>query len=281
MRTVLFYAAGFGFFLCLFGCAFFAGRLQERDRLLDGLIAQSLPKVEAIMAELPLNTRTEATVLALTRAIYHRMNTPLDGKPLGRYERLGAMSPLNTSAGTALKHGGFGLKAHSRFGPCTTMSRTLILALKRLGIPARALYLEPDARGLGGGHQIVEFLDGGTWKLIAPSDNAFTWRQLDGSVATVAQIVQSSELFAQIYEKYPHYPYLFAVPTRFSLPDAPILLVRTLAAFMPKHDGVPVAPLLFHSPRGILFRLCLMLTCVWGLTAIWLRPSTWSRMRHR
>lgn len=273
MRTLFFFLAGIGFFVFLYSSVFFAGRLRERDLLLDGLIAQSLPLVDGIMHGVPPHTRAEATALALARTIYASMNAPLDGKPLDPYERLEAMSPLNTGPGTALKHGGFGLRAHSQFGPCTTMSRTLILALTTLEIPARAIYVEPDARGLGGGHQMVEFLDGEEWKVIAPSDKAFVWRTRSGTIASLDAIKKSPVIFSQIYEHFPHYPYLFEGATRFSLPGLPTPLERGVAFFMQTYRGKPVAHRLFHLPRSLYLRLSLALSLLFGVAALWLRPK--------
>ncbi|MCA1946058.1 MAG: hypothetical protein LDL30_12405 [Desulfovibrio sp.] len=272
MRTVGFYTAGIGFFVLLYCCVFFTGRIRERVVLLDALIAGAMPAVDAVMQGPPSSTHGEATAIVLARAIYDRMHAPLDPDDLDMYERLESMSPLNVSAATALKHGGFGLKGHSRYGPCTTMSRTLILALRRLKMQARALYLEPDERGLGGGHQLVEFLDEGMWKVIAPSDNAFVWRTRQGRVATAAEIAASEEIFSQVYESFPHYTYLFHRPTRLSLPDAPAWVQSLLALVLPNNGYGPEAPIFFHSPRGLMLRLCLVLASLCAGVAIWLRP---------
>ncbi|GAB7079315.1 hypothetical protein [Megalodesulfovibrio paquesii] len=272
MRTAGFFAAGIGFFVMLFGCIFFTGRIRERAELLDTLIRETLPAVDEVSLGPPANTRAEALAIALAQAIFLRTNAPLDANMLDWYELLESMSPFNVSAATALKYGGFGLKQHSRYGPCTTMSRTLILALKRLNVPARPLYLEADERGLGGGHNIVEFYDEGRWKVIAPSDRAFVWRTRDGRVASVADIVASPEVFSQVYESYPHYQYLFHKPRRFSLPDAPEFLRSFIALFLTNDGDGPVAPALFQSPRGFMFRVCLVLASLCAATAIWLRP---------
>lgn len=272
MRTLGFYAAGIGFFVLLYGSVFFTGRIRERVILLDALIASTTPAVDAVMHGPPPSTHGEATAIALARAIHDRINAPLNPDGLDWYERLEGLSPLNVSAATALRHGGFGLKGHARFGPCTTMSRTLILALRRLKIQARALYLEADERGLGGGHQMVEFWDEGMWKVIAPSDNAFVWRTHEGRVATAAEIAASAEVFSQVYEAFPHYQYLFHNITRFSLPDAPGWLKSLVGMILPDDGFGPEAPLFFHSPRGLMLRLCLVLASLCAVAAICLRP---------
>ena len=152
-------------------------------------------------------------VASISKAIYQATNNTLPAKRLTLYERWEADSPANVTTAVSLNHGIYSTDEHRYNGPCGTMSRVLLNALWYKGIKARKMHLcMPD----GTGHTMVEYFDEGKWKVIAPSDNAFVWKNDNGSVASLKEIQNSKSVFRQIYAIQPDYPYDFQTPNHFN-----------------------------------------------------------------
>ena len=154
----------------------------------------------------------EATVLTLSRAIFARTNRGIPAAQLPFTERLLATSFFNVGTTIALKYGIYGVVGQETYGPCGTMSRILLNACWRIGIPARKLQLLPGLRSTVT-HTLVEFRSGDRWLVISPSDSSFVWRLADGRIATREEIQADSLVFAQVYRSFPHYPVRFDHPS--------------------------------------------------------------------
>jgi len=84
-----------------------------------------------------------AAVLALSAAIHDRTKTSLPADRLPWLERIEATPYFNVGTGLALEHGFYGVEGHDVLGPCGTMTRVLLKACWRIGVPARKLQLLP------------------------------------------------------------------------------------------------------------------------------------------
>ena len=185
--------------LSLVAAWYFDTKVRERERLVSALIRETLRDVAP--------RDTHAVVRALAESIYRRTNAVIRRDELAGFDILQSLSPLNMDAGTSLSHGAYGIAGHTTIGPCGTMSRTLLVSLWSLGLPARKLQMYDDRARFR--HTMVEYLAEGRWRTISPSDSGFEWRNREGRVATVDEILGDSTIFAQILERYPAYPVRF------------------------------------------------------------------------
>jgi hypothetical protein len=106
-------------------------------------------------------------------------------------------SPLHVSARTTLTAGA------DRIGPCGSLTRSMIVLLRRAGIPARKAILYSQG---GAVHTVVEVWLDGEWRVFDPT-YAWTWRRPhDGAIATVADLAADAELFATVRSRHVNYP---------------------------------------------------------------------------
>jgi len=224
-------------------------RVSETDRLLDSLIARSTRDVS--------REDVDATVLAMSQAIYDRTKNSLRPEQLPWLERLEATSYFNVGTGLALKYGFYGVVGHDVFGPCGTMTRVLLNACWRIGIPARKLQLLPGARDPGG-HTMVEFRSGDRWLVISPSDSSFVWRLPDGRIATREEIRGDSTVFAQVFDRYPRYPYRFDHPSNIRWEKLPGPVRTAFRTVLGEHGYAEAeTPRLYDQPRRLVLYLAL------------------------
>jgi hypothetical protein len=244
------------------GAVFLHGKMDERQRLLDRFIGESLTGVA--------RADTDAVVHALALSVYRRTNrgVPLHELPL--YERLEAASFFNITTGASLKHGIYGVTDHGVFGPCGTMSRVLLNALWELGIPARKLQLlVPPGSGLIQ-HTMVEYQLGDRWQVISPSDSAFVWRDRSGRVATVEEIRSDSTIFQQVHAWHAWWPTNFDHTShiRWEKLPAPLRRVFRLVLGEQRYRDAET-PRLYEQPRRLFFMLALGMTFAFAFAAWW------------
>lgn len=202
----------------------FLAQVREEERLLDGLIAgatRGIPRADV-----------DSTLLSLSRAIYSRTNRGIPVADLPLLERLEATSAFNVGTSVALKYGIYGLVGDDVMGPCGTMTRILLNACWRLGIPARKLQLLAEPQDPIGGHTMVEFQSRGRWQVLSPSDSSFVWRTAGGLIATRDEIRADSSIFAQVFERYPNYPYRFDRPSNIRWEKLPSPVRRAFRAVL-------------------------------------------------
>lgn len=114
---------------------------------------------------------------------------------LGRIEHA---SPLHVSARTALTGG------VDQRGPCGATSRSMIVLLRRAGVPARkAILYTPLDRAV---HTVVEVQIDGEWRVFDPTYGWYWVRPRDGAIATAADLANDPALFARVLEQHPTYP---------------------------------------------------------------------------
>jgi hypothetical protein len=250
---------------------FLAVKVQERGETLSQFIQETIGDD----GELP----TEEIALRLSGAIFDRTRNPITEDKLDWFSRLMSKSFFNMGPVASLRYGGFGLENHSTVGPCGTMARTLLNALWELDIPARKLQILDNDQGKGGGHTMVEFEANGRWLVISPADSSFVWRKADGSIATAEEIQRDPQLFAQIYERYPEYPYLFDKYSNIrweKLPPRLRSLARTVLG--EERYRTVTTPRLYDRPRTLIFLASLCMTLLFGLLVYATRPRR--RPRH-
>ena len=152
---------------------------------------------------------TERSVSRLARLSFEHTDRIVTGSELSSVARWEATSWFNMSAAIALEHGAYAVR-EAHLGRCGTTSRVLLNALWHVGIPARKLHISLDMEPFGG-HTIVEYYDGGRWRVISPADGGFVWRRADGEVATAAEIGASQTILDQVQKVCPAFPYRFDV----------------------------------------------------------------------
>jgi len=235
--------AWLGLVLALAAAAgFYAGVLEE-DRLLDALVRGSLAGVE--------RSDTTAPVLAPAHAIHERTNRGVGAADLPLVERLESTSPFNMTAAVCLKHGVFGVIGHRPYGQCGPMTRILLNACWRLGIPARKLHLLPPTPSGPDIHTLAEWRSSGRWQVISPSDD-FVWRTRDGRVATVEEIRADTTIFDQVRARYPDYPYRFDWPRHVRWEKLPAPLQAAARALLGERRYRELdTPRLYDRPRAL------------------------------
>lgn len=121
------------------------------------------------------------------------------GHPMLRWlSRMEHASPLHVSARTALTAGA------DQIGPCGSVSRSMIVLLRRAGVPARKAQLYSDD-GLPM-HTVVEVAIDSEWRVFDPT-YAWVWRRpSDGAIATAADLRADAALFASVTAQHPQYP---------------------------------------------------------------------------
>jgi hypothetical protein len=114
---------------------------------------------------------------------------------LGRLEHA---SLLHVSARTALTGG------VDQAGPCGATSRSLIVLLRRAGVPARkAILYAPNESAV---HTVVEVSIDGEWRVFDPTYAWYWVRPRDGAIATAEDLAHDPALFARVLEQHPNYP---------------------------------------------------------------------------
>ncbi len=223
-----------------------AERQAYMNSFLSGVFANSCPKT------------TDDTVQAISHAIHAITNNPygVEAAKMDWYEDLESRYFFNMTATVALKYGTYGVRGHYVFGPCGTMSRLLLNSLWELNIPARKLQLLNNEQGKGGGHTLVEYLDGDKWKVIAVSDSSFVWRNKAGEIASVKEIQHEAGVFEQIYATHPDYPYLFDNAQHLNWAKVPSWITSILRSTIGESAMQQIeTPRIYEHPRHLLL-LC-------------------------
>lgn len=266
MRKTIFYISLGFFIISLFLVVFFFIKIKEENHYLDDLINNSVIKRKI--------TNPEETILALSKEIYRKTNKGLIKDNLDWFSQIESISFFNMTAAVSLKYGGFGIEGHAVFGPCGTMSRTLLNALWRLNIPARKLQLLNNALGKGGVHTMIEFYYNGHWRVLSPSDNTFVWRNRNGEIATADEIQNDKKIFSQIYTEKPAYPYLFDNYANIrweKLHKSLVSLIRIILG--EKTFKSAQTPKLYDQPRNVFFFASISLSFFFALLGFIFRPK--------
>jgi hypothetical protein len=252
--------------LAMVSSAFFFVKVSEANLLLDNLIDVAVTQTGV--------TDTADVAASLAGEIYRRTNRGLNAEDLDWYSRLEGTSFFGVSSAAGLQYGFYGIVGHSQYGSCGTMSRTLLNALWKLGIPARKLQLVNNAEGKGGGHTLVEFYYNGAWRVISPADGAFVWRTEHGEIATARQIQSDPQTFSQIYAVQPGYPYLFDDYKHIRWSKLPTWLTATIRAVIGENRfNAAETPRLYDRPRTLFLYCSILASVLLALIAYVLRPQ--------
>ena len=254
--------------LCAVASAFLYGKVRE-----DAALVRAF--VEDATRGIPRSDR-ESLAIAVARKAHHRTNRVITADDLSLYEQLESASPFNVSTAVSLRHGVYGLVGHSQVGPCGTMTRVTMEALRQLGIPARKLQLLPVTPE--GGHTMLEFQSGGRWLVLSPSDDAFVWRRPDGRIATLEDIRSDQAIFSQVYARFPNFPYRFdqAAHIRWAKLPAPVRGFFRIVLGKQGYENAFTPPI-YDRPRELFLWTSLAACGVFSLAAVVIRAT----MRRR
>ncbi|MBI3949934.1 MAG: hypothetical protein HY314_05715 [Acidobacteria bacterium] len=274
VRKSLYYASLTALVASLFVSTFFSFKIKEQNHYIDDLINVAVHQKGL--------QNTEEMVISLSKEIYRRTKRGLSKHDLDWYSQIESASFFNMTSAVSLKYGGYGIIDHPAFGPCGTMSRTLLNALWRLDIPARKLQLLNNAQSKGGGHTMIEFYHNGRWKVLSPSDNAFAWRNKDGEMATAREIKDDYQVFSQIYKVKPHYRYLFDNPQNVRWDKLPSSIVRIIRFLIGEERfNTTQTPTLYDQPRELLFFTFSLSSIFFGVMGYILKPRNTARAGNR
>lgn len=241
--------------------AFFYAKVREREVVMEYFTRDATRGIPA--------TDTTAIALAISRDVYRRTNRSIVPGDLPLYERLESTSFFNVTSTVSLLRGTYGILGHTTIGPCGTMSRAVLGSLWSLGIPARKLQLLPVPNRPGGGHTMVEFFEGGRWRVLSPSDSTFTWLTRDGQIATVEEIRADTALFAQIFRRFPNYPYRFDNTAHIRWSKFPPPVQRAMRVLLGERGfRSALTPALYDQPRRLLWYMAMACCACFGALAL-------------
>ena len=245
--------------LFLLAGIFFAWKQVQEHRILSSFLNE---------LEIEDGLSTDEFVVAMSDEIYDETNDTCPLNELSLYDRFEAESPANITTAVSLQYEIYVTDGHAKNGPCGTMSRTLLNALWRNDIRARKLHLQmPD----GSGHTMVEYADGDKWKVIAPSDLSFVWKNAADEIASVKEIQQSDEVFSQIYAVRPDYAYSFKHANHFNWDRLPgFIHDQALSRWGQQWCDDFETPWLMDQPRLL---LCMLSMIAFAFTFIIARLS--------
>ncbi len=252
--------------LSLVSSVFFYFKVRERNQLIDELI------------DVAVNSEnlddSEQIAISLSEKIFERTHRGLNKEDLDWYSGIESTSFFNVTSAASLKYGFFGIKGHSQYGDCGTMTRTLLNALWRLDIPARKLQLLNNEYGKGGGHTMIEFYHNDAWRVLSPSDETFVWRTEDGTIATAKQIKNNPDVFSQIYEANPKFRYLFDNYKNIRWEKFPNWLNSKikLVIGVNRYEAMET-PKLYDQPRTLLLYCSVLATIFFALLLFFFRPK--------
>lgn len=109
--------------------------------------------------------------------------------------------PLELSPVTVLREG-FAFRDAMRFGPCGQLTRTVHAIAVLRHVPSHKVLIETK----GQEHAMVTLYARGADRLFDPTFD-FYWTNRSGHVASIDEVRNDPEIFAQIYRKVPWYPY--------------------------------------------------------------------------
>jgi hypothetical protein len=243
----------------------FFAKLREEDAVMRAFLedaTRGVPRADP-----------EALALAVARDVHRRTQGAVRAEDLPVYEQFESASLFHVSTGASIRFGMYGLTGQAKVGPCGTMTRVTLDALDRLRIPARKLQLLADEKQRVEGHTMLEFRSGDRWLVLSPSDDAFVWRTPDGRIATLDEIKADPAIFAQVFERFPGYPYRFdgTGHIRWAKLPAPVRGFFRLA-LGPKGYEEAQTPRLYDQPRLLLLLTALGLCTACAALAWWLQP---------
>lgn len=176
---------------CLVVALLLAGVGATNSRFLDALNRDIAP------AAAPAEARVLRTFEYISRWQYFDAS-----RITSRWQRWLALaehaSPLHVSARTTLTAG------VDHIGPCGSVSRSMIVLLRRAGIEARKALL-CDAHSIAM-HTVVEVRLDGEWRVFDPTFGWYWRRPADGEIATVADLARDGALFRSVVTQVPQYP---------------------------------------------------------------------------
>jgi hypothetical protein len=143
----------------------------------------------------------ESKAIALAHFVATHGSQPVDPESASIVARFERSLPLAISPGTVLREG-YAFPDAFRFGPCGQLSRTIRAVAWLRQIPSHKVLLGTGA----GEHAMVALYVHGAYRLFDPTFD-FYWTDRSGHVASVEDVRNDPEIFAQVFRKVPHYPY--------------------------------------------------------------------------
>lgn len=143
----------------------------------------------------------EAHAKALSHLVAVQGGQPVEPDSASLTAKLEHSLPLELSPVTVLKEG-FAFPNSRRFGPCGQLSRTVRAVGWLRGIPSHKVLMGEGKTE----HAMVALYVNGGYRLFDPTYD-FYWTDASGHVATVDEVRNDPKIFAQVYARYPDYPY--------------------------------------------------------------------------
>jgi hypothetical protein len=143
----------------------------------------------------------EAHAIALAHFVAERADNPVDPDSATFTARLEHSLPFELSPVTVLKEG-FAFPNARRYGPCGQLCRTVRAVGELRGIHTRKVLMGTGRLE----HAMVAIEVDGGFRLFDPTFD-FYWRNASGHVATIEEVRADTAIFAQVYRRYPNYPY--------------------------------------------------------------------------
>ncbi|MEP0765991.1 MAG: hypothetical protein HRF45_05545 [Fimbriimonadia bacterium] len=154
---------------------------------------------------------TEESLKELLHYVAVECKHPVDPAKAHWVAKLEERLPLKLSPVTVLREG-YAFPGTERFGECGSMSE-LIGAIARIrGMPVRMVLLDDAAAG--GEHKMVSVWHDGGYRLLDPAFDHY-WVNEEGRIATIEEVRDNPEIFAQVFQKHEHYPYRLDKPQYF------------------------------------------------------------------
>lgn len=265
MKRVVFLLLASLAVLAAAAAVFFVAKVREESAVVRAFAEDATRGIE--------HSDPEALALAIAGQVYRRTNRVIRAEDLGLYDLVESASTFNVSSAVSLRHGAYGLAGHSQLGPCGTMTRVTMAALRHVGVRARKLQIISNDTRLGS-HAMLEFESHGRWLVLSPSDGAFVWRTREGRIATLDEIRADPAVHSQIFARYPHYPYRFdhVAHIRWAKLPAPIRGFARLLLGQPGYDSAQT-PEFYDRPRELFLWTSLIGCAGFLLAALVIRAS--------
>ena len=158
-----------------------------------------LLNASAVIYDRPGDDESKAIALAHFVAMEGMQSVASDSASM--IARIEHHLPLELSPVTVLREG-FAFRDAHRFGPCGQLTRTIHAIADLRHITSHKVLIETDGKE----HVLVTLAAGGRDLLFDPTFD-FYWTNRSGHVASIGEVRNDPEIFAQIYQKIPWYPY--------------------------------------------------------------------------
>ncbi|GMV38154.1 MAG: hypothetical protein AMXMBFR61_26620 [Fimbriimonadales bacterium] len=145
---------------------------------------------------------TEDSLKELLHYVAVECKHPVDPEKAHWVAKLEERLPLKLSPLTVLREG-YAFPGTERFGECGSMSELIGAVARVRGMKVRMVLLDGPPVGE---HKMVSVWHDGGYRLLDPAFDHY-WVNEERRIATIEEVRDNPEIFAQVFEKHPNYPY--------------------------------------------------------------------------